>query len=324
MAFSNEVLRKALEKVEQRRKINEAEYERKKQTLYISNPELKSIETDMQIKSSSLALSTLSGNIDVAARLLDEITLLKKAKEKIEKAAKLPDCPDYTCKKCNDSGYIGNALCSCVKDIAADLSYSSLISEMPLKESTFQGFDLTYYNETKNENGFSPKKQMTAVLKVCKDFADNFPCGANLLLTGKSGLGKTHLSLSIANEVLSKDYHVIYGSAQNLINEVSREAFDRTGSTEKIDSLTSCDLLILDDLGTEFTTQLSVSVVYNIINTRLLRGLSTIISTNLNIKEISDFYNERIASRIIGNYSICTFFGDDIRQIKAMEKNIKK
>ena len=191
---------------------------------------------------------------------------------------------------------------------------------MPIKNSTFDSFKLDYYSDEKNEQGISPKKQMAAALETCKNFAENFPSGANLLLTGGCGLGKTHLSLAIANKVLNKKYHVIYGSAQNLINEVSRETFDRSGSTVKIDSLTSCDLLVLDDLGTEFSTALSVSVVYNIINTRLLKGLSTIISTNLNIKEISNTYNDRITSRIIGSYTICPVFGDDIRQITSVNR----
>ena len=162
---------------------------------------------------------------------------------------------------------------------------------------------------------------MAAALRCCKEFVSNFPSGGNLLLTGKSGLGKTHLSLAIVNSVLEKDFNVIYGSAQNLINEISRETFDRQGSTEKIDSLTSCDLLVLDDLGTEFSTPLSVSIVYNIINTRLLRGLSTIISTNLNLNEIGQFYNERITSRLVGSYRVCPCFGNDIRQIKSVNRN---
>lgn len=323
MAFSNETLRQALAKVNEQKKKNERAYELLKETVYATYPELASMDVEIAQKSSNLALLLLGGSQDKSAELLKEIDDINKVKASLLKAAKLPSAPTYTCKKCNDSGYVNGVLCSCVKDIAAEMSYSKLIGEMPLKESTFQTFDLSYYKAEKDENGISPKRQMTAVLKTCKDFADNFPKGENLLLTGKSGLGKTHLSLAIANKIIDNGFHVIYGSAQNLINEVSREAFDRSGSTDKIDSLTSADLLILDDLGTEFSTQLSVSVVYNILNTRLLRGLSTVISTNLNIKEISEFYNDRIASRIIGNYSICSFFGNDIRQIKVMNKNKK-
>ncbi len=320
MAFSNEVLRSALAEVTKKRKDAELLYEKQKTAVYYANPELFKIDDDIKAKGSELALCTLSGKSQKAKQLFDEINSIKQCKDQIFKNAKLTDAPTYSCKLCEDTGYVDGALCHCVKDIAAKLCYSSLIGEMPLERSTFDSFNLDYYDSAKNEQGVSPKKQMTAVLKMCKKFAEDFPNGGNILLTGGCGLGKTHLSLAIANEIISKDYNVIYGSAQNLINEVSRETFDRSGSTVKIDSLTSCDLLILDDLGTEFTTQLSVSVVYNIINTRLLRGLSTVISTNLNIKDIAEFYNDRIASRIVGSYTICPVFGNDIRQITSVNR----
>ncbi len=320
MAFSNEALRSALAKVEQKRKNAEAEYEKLKNAVYSANPELIQIDNDLKAKGSELALSAISGNAKRTEEISKEVNRIKECRDLIFKNANLPEAPLYSCKICSDTGYTNGVLCRCVKDIAATDCYSSLIGEMPLERSTFENFSLDYYDNGKNEQGVSPKKQMTAVLKTCKKFAENFGTGANLILTGGCGLGKTHLSLAIANEVMKKDYHVIYGSAQNLINEVSRETFDRSGSTVKIDSLTSCDLLILDDLGTEFTTQLSVSVVYNIINTRLLRGLSTVISTNLSIPEISEFYNDRIASRIVGSYTICPVFGNDIRQITSVNR----
>ncbi len=320
MAFSNEALKTALETVLERKKNAERKHEAQKQTIYSSTPELKDLETQLQIKSSQMAVATLSGDTDKSATLFSEINDIRVCRDQLYEAVNFPKEPEHICKICKDTGYVGNTLCSCVKDIAAKNCYSALISEMPIKESTFSTFDLGYYKDEKNENDVSPKRQMAKVLKICKDFTDSFPNGANLLLSGKSGLGKTHLSLAIANELIKRDYSVIYGTAQNLINEVSREAFDRSGSTEKIDSLTSCDLLILDDLGTEFSTQLSVSVVYNIINTRMLKNLSTVISTNLDIKEVCEFYNDRIASRIVGNYTICTFFGDDIRKIKAANR----
>lgn len=320
MAFSNEALRSALRKVEDNRKKAEREYEALKSCVYSANPELEKMDNDLKAKGAELALCALSRNTTRLSELKTEIDNIREYRNALLKNAKLPESPDYSCKLCSDTGYVDGVLCRCVKDIAATESYSSLIGEMPLKASTFDAFKLNYYSDEKNEQGVSPKKQMTAVLNTCKKFAAEFPSGANLLLTGGCGLGKTHLSLAIANEVLSKDYHVIYGSAQNLINEVSRESFDRSGSTAKFDSLTSCDLLILDDLGTEFATPLSVSVVHNIINTRLLRGISTVISTNLNLKDISDMYNDRITSRIIGSYTICPVFGDDIRQITSVNR----
>ncbi len=322
MAFSNEVLREALKQVSDRHKKAQKAFEKQKSDIYAAHPELSDIDTQMQIKASKTALLMFSGNTVQAEKLHREISELKVQRERILKLAEMPEAPECCCKKCNDTGYIDGQLCDCVTDIAASLSYTSLLSDMPLEVSTFDSFDLKFYSEEKNEKGISPRRQMTAVLKICREFAENFPEGKNLLLTGSSGLGKTHLSLSIANEVLKKGHSVIYGSAQNLINEISRETFDRSGSTAKIDSLNSCELLILDDLGTEFSTQLSSSIVYNIINTRLMKGLSTVISTNLDIKQINDTYSERVASRIIGSYTVCSCFGSDIRLIKV--KNNKK
>ena len=317
MAFSNEVLREALKMINDRHKRNERLFEQEYSKLYSVHPELNDIDNNIKIKSSKIAMLIFAGDTKQAEALKSEIFELNALKKKIIASAGLPETPECECTLCNDTGYKNGLLCTCVKDLASKMCYSSLLSDMPLIDSTFNKFDLSYYSEEKNEQGVSPRSQMTGVLKICKNFTKNFPQGQNLLFTGRSGLGKTHLSLSIANEVLNKGYSVIYGSAQNLINEVSREKFDRSGSTDKIDSLNSCDLLILDDLGTEFSTSLSSSIVYNIINTRQLKGLSTIISTNLNIKEIGDTYTERVASRIIGSYTICPCLGSDIRLIKA-------
>lgn len=318
MAFSNEVLQKALAKVLEQKKNAERAFDKQKEDVYAANPELARLDIEMQKLGSSLALCSLSGDTAKSKEILDKLAGIRNEISQLEKSYNLASCPNYTCKVCCDSGYVDGKLCSCVKDIAAKMTYKTLIGDMPIETSTFDTFDLSYYPSERNDAGVSPLKQMTAVLKTCRKFAAEFPSGANLLFTGECGLGKTHLSLAIANEIISKDYNVIYGSAQNLINEVSRESFDRSGSTVKIDSLTSCNLLILDDLGTEFVSPLSISVVYNIINTRLLKGLSTIINTNLNIKEISETYNDRIASRIIGSYTICPFFGNDIRQINSV------
>ncbi len=317
MAFSNEILREALETVSSRRKNAEKAYGRLKNEIYERYPELKEIDVELNIKSSKIALVMFSGDTKAADKLRLEVTKLNDRKNSILKNAKMPEAVAVTCEKCQDAGYKNGKLCDCVKALASKLQYSRLSSDMPLDNSTFGNFDLSYYSEAKNEHGVSPKRQMTAVLNTCQSFCDSFPNGQNILFTGRSGLGKTHLSLSIVNEILKKGFSVIYGSAQNLINEVNRETFDRSGSTDKIDSLNSCDLLVLDDLGAEFSTQLSVSCVYNIINTRMMKGLSTVISTNLDIKQISDTYSERVASRIIGSYSICPCFGSDIRIIKA-------
>lgn len=318
MSLPNNALIKALESVRARREKSLHEYEREMDFIVSRSPELKALNDTIAMQSSKMALAAIGGNTEKAQTIEFRLIGLNKEKAALLKKLNAPAQPEYFCKECHDTGYKDGSLCRCVKDIAANISYSSLIGEMPLASSTFENFDLGLYDDKPDSDGIIPRKQMESVLGLCKRFAADFPSGENLLLTGKSGLGKTHLSLAIVNEVLKKGGLAVYGSAQNLINAVSRETFDRSGSTDAIDSLTSCDLLVLDDLGTEFQTQLSVSIVYNIVNTRLLRGLSTVISTNLSVDEISKTYSERLTSRLLGSYKVCPCFGKDIRIIKSV------
>ena len=143
---------------------------------------------------------------------------------------------------------------------------------------------------------------------------EDFPCGKNLLFSGQPGLGKTHLSLAIGGALIEKGFSVIYSPAQNIIDAILKERFSYTGSEDVITAVNTCDLLILDDLGTEISTAASVSVVYNLINTRILENKSTIISTNLDPDGIEQRYDPRVLSRLIGHYTKRTFIGDDIRQ----------
>ena len=162
---------------------------------------------------------------------------------------------------------------------------------------------------------------MANIFEFAKDYAQNFKKNSdNLLFLGGVGLGKTHLSLSIINVVTEKGFGVIYDSAQNLFNKIEKEHFSYSGSNEIIDAVLSCDLLVIDDLGTEFITPFTVSQFYNIINSRINSGLPTIINTNLDFSEIQENYTARVLSRIMGNYKIKKFMGDDIRIKKALGK----
>ena len=158
---------------------------------------------------------------------------------------------------------------------------------------------------------------MTKVYNYCKAYAEDFTTKSkNLLMMGATGLGKTHLSLAIANKVIEKGYDVYYDSIQNIMDKLEREHFGRLPREESIkEDILSCDLLIIDDLGVEFSTQFTVAELHNIINTRILRCLPTIISTNLELGDIEKQYSQRIASRIIGTSMPLRFCGSDIRQM---------
>ena len=318
MAYSKDIIEKALRNIQEKKASREAENEKLYKRLCNSHPELTELD---------LAMSNLGGKLVVAALSNDKIKLedLKGQLErlKITKAEITAEIEPWLvkadCEKCDDTGYFEGKICDCVKNAAKEIVYKTLCEEYPLENYTFKDFQLNYYPDQKTTDGFSPKKVMTTTLKMCKEFVTAFPEGKNMLFLGSCGLGKTHLSLAIAGEIINKGYNVIYASTQNLVNAISRETFDRSGSTEKIDSALECDLLILDDLGTEFSTQLSTSIIYNIINTRLLKNRSTIISTNLELEEIEKVYDQRIISRIVGNYQMRKFIGNDIRQIKALK-----
>lgn len=227
---------------------------------------------------------------------------------------------DYHCKICNDTGYHDGYVCKCYKDLILQTAREALCSTALLDASSFEKFDLSYYSKDIDPStNVSPYDHMTNVFNMCYKYAHNFTKDTNgLFFYGKTGLGKTHLSLAIADVVTKKGYNVIYTSAQNAMHILEKEHFGKFNPDDVpyIDKLTQCDLLIMDDLGAEFSTSFTVSQIYNIINTRLVENKPIIISTNLTFDEIEKTYTQRVLSRIIGSVKPVMFFGKDIRQIK--------
>ena len=164
----------------------------------------------------------------------------------------------------------------------------------------------------------SHRKKAAKIVESCRKYAQTFtPSSPNLLLMGGTGLGKTHLSLAIANVVINRGYSVIYGSSQNIFSDLQNENFGRSDNIYyKEHDVLGADLLIIDDLGTEFKNQFSVACLYNIINTRILRKRATIISTNYDHDDLERDYNQRVTSRLAGEYSALELEGNDIRYIK--------
>ena len=225
----------------------------------------------------------------------------------------------YTCPVCNDTGVVGNHYCDCFKRLVKSLQTENLNAVSPAGDSTFDNFNLAYYQGvTDPETGVDAYARMGQIVSYCEAYAEDFGLSSpSLILYGNTGLGKTHLSLAIANKAIEKGFNVVYGSAHNLLSEIEKEHFGRLKTDDSPeDNVLNADLLILDDLGAEFSTSFTVSMVYNIINTRILKGLPTIISTNLWYDEISDKYGNRVYSRIIGNYTPLEFAGRDVRQLK--------
>ncbi len=228
--------------------------------------------------------------------------------------------PQYTCKKCEDTGFANGKPCACLEQLIRAYSCMELSEMSAMKPASFEEMSLEYYSsKADSRTGVSPRAQMRQVIEFCRAYAENFDGrDDSLLLRGPTGVGKTHLSLAIAGVVLSHGHSVVYGPIQQLLHRIEREHFGRSdGNTE--DVLIGCDLLILDDVGTEFSSSFYTSALYNIINGRLMADKPTIISTNLNQKELTERYGEQIASRITGLFTPLVCCGKDIRQQKLKQ-----
>lgn len=322
MITREEAYKKAIEQKKQAQKEKTQKYNMLLAAAYESNPRFAEIDREHAAVGASLVNAALSGTKALddlkkhsAALTVEKKLLLKKAGI---------DVPTPDCTLCGDTGYVGGKICGCVKRKAAEIMLSELSEEMPLESSRFDNFNLKYYKDEDGKSG-NPRRRMTAILKVCTEYVIGFDSkkSKNLLFMGSSGLGKTHLTLAIVSGLIEKGFVPVYGSAENLFAKIEKEKFagENQGAYE---SMTSCDLLVIDDLGAEMATSFTKSALYNLVNTRLLSGKPTIINTNLSMKEIETRYTARISSRLIGSYDAYKFIGDDIRQQKAVERIVGK
>lgn len=303
------------EEIEKRRKDAESLAMARNEELRAASPAIRMIDDELSGTGLLLFRTACSGG-DIS-KIRERNQALMSDRKKLIAAMGLPE--DYTevhysCKECSDTGFIeGVRMCKCFREglIKATI-LSSGIGKLINKQS-FDNFDLEWYRDDP-DNYERMKRNLENAKAYCKNFHKN---KGNLLLIGKTGTGKTHISTAIAREVINLGYDVIYDTVQNIIADFEDDKFRRSYNTEelKAEKYLECDLLIIDDLGTEFSNQVTLSCIYNILNTRHNKGLATIISTNLDSAELARKYEDRIYSRIVGSETRVMPFGGRDRRI---------
>lgn len=299
--------------------------EARKKEVYKRIPEIKEIEDAISGLSVSQAKKLLAGETSALSSLKEEIGILISCKEKlIADAGFSADYlePVYECPDCKDTGYINDQKCHCFKKAVIDLLYTQSNLQDILQEENFDTFSLRYYSENHIDpkTGRSSMENIKNACLVCRDFVDTFSTDfRNLFLYGDTGVGKTFLSHCIAKELIDSANSVIYFTAFELFDIMAKGKFRKDPSAELMsEHLFDCDLLIIDDLGTEMVNTFTSSQLFLLLNERLLRKKSTVISTNLSLESLVDLYSERTFSRITSNYTMLKLTGDDIRIKKKL------
>lgn len=224
----------------------------------------------------------------------------------------------YTCRECRDTGYIDGKRCSCLKALIQKcISANSNLTEY-MRSQTFEKFDFSLFANQRDDEG----KTLKLVRKLCEramEFAETFDSThENLLIMGNAGTGKTYLSSCIANRALERGKTVYYQTAYRAFEYFEKNKFGKDGAddaSEIVQYIYDTDLLIIDDLGTEFLTQFTSAAFFDIINSRIIAGKSTVISTNLDMDSLAEAYSQRVASRFVGSYTVLPTVGCDLRPV---------
>ena len=323
MAYSETVLRRAKQRLMQARQEREDISARRAEEIYAQYPRLKEIETALRRTMVQVAAAAFSaGKEDIHAAVeqaKQENLALQQERSWILESAELEESDlEMTpiCADCGGTGYVGERMCQCLKELCRQEQKKELSSLLAGRES-FDSFRLQYYPETVDADyGVSPRQMMQHVFERCRSYARNFGTGSgSLLFSGGTGLGKTFLSACIARTVAENGFSVVYDTAGKLFADFEAVKFggDRADLTRKY---LECDLLIIDDLGTEMTTQFTQTTLYQVVNTRMMEGKATIVSTNLTPAQLEAKYMAPVVSRLLGTYELLIFLGDDIRRIR--------
>lgn len=324
MPYSGKVLRQAKQALAQKKSDRESEYRSHLAQAYQQIPRLKEIDMLLR-KSMAVAAQTVFTKGEDAQQTLQQVKEANLALQQERETIISQNLPagylneEPVCHKCGGSGYLGSTMCSCLAQLCKQEQMKEL-SVLTDGTQRFDTFRLEYYSDRVDKRyGASERVIMQKVLDYCRRYAESFSCGSgNMLFVGNTGLGKTFLSACVANAVADQGYSVCYESAPRLFSKLEKNRFNPDEeSNSDAQALLDCDLLIVDDLGTEMPGTFVTAALYSLLNDRLLQNKSMLISTNLNIDEIAKRYSPQIASRLQGSFKGLTFVGEDIRVQKS-------
>ena len=325
MALNNAQYDAIFRTYEQKQLHNRNILDKRQKKVYNELPEILEINRQISFLSVQQGRKLLEGDDNALTELKAQIRQLSKNKMDLLVQAGYPADylePIYTCKDCKDTGYINNQKCHCFSRAIIDLLYTQSNLKNVLLKENFDNFSFRYYsdNYVDQKTGLSSLTSIKKAYQVAHDFIDTFSTDfRNLFLYGDTGVGKTFLSNCIAKELIDRSYSVIYFSAFEFFDTLAKSRFGKDESADEMNEhIFDCDLLIIDDLGTELANSFTTSQLFLCLNERLLRRKSTIISTNLSLESLVHTYSERTFSRITSNYTMLKLTGDDIRIKKKL------
>lgn len=323
MAYNSNVYKKIYDEYSQKYLIARQRAQERAGELHTKIPDVAEIDRELsrvglEIFSASLSGENYKERLDMVKE--KNLSLQKRRAELLLKNGYSVDYSDvkYECTKCSDTGFVDNTMCSCMKEALTLAGIENSGFAELVRTQSFENFSLDYYagNMKFHEN-------MRKNVECLKKYVDTFDptMSRSILLMGGTGLGKTHLSSAVARGVIEKGSDVFYTGAIDLFSSFEIQRFKSYSNepNELIERYFECDLLIIDDLGTEMINQFSVSTLYNLLNDRLMRKKPTIVSTNLSREDIQKKYTDRIVSRLLGEYIVLTFYGTDVRAQKLMK-----
>lgn len=325
MALTNAQYNTVIREYEEQQLMDRREQARRVEEVYDKLPQVRKLDLQLGEQAAACAKRMLDGDEGARARLKEKFAGLRREKEELLTGAGYPkDYMElhYRCPDCKDTGYANGRRCHCFEQARIRILYDQSNLGQVLERENFSVLTSRYYSDEVIPGlGISEKSYMEQVVRQCREFARRFPQkGGNLLFTGSTGVGKTFLANCIAKELIDRYVSVIYLPSQDLFELLSRCKFGREaeeGAEESCRHILECDMLIIDDLGTELNNAFVSSQLFYCINERINRAKGTLISTNLSMGRIRDTYSDRVASRLMSHYQMIPLYGGDIRMKKT-------